>query len=158
MACCLTAPSHYLKQCWLIIKCVLWHSPEGSFTGNAQDVSRRNHYAMGCLLWIFWRKLTAITEPHFLKTTWLCVLWHQWLPSAELGCLAHTIVQDPPRYVLPTQTGHPHNWNKNERIILWSSLWWIHSENIKNIFAFSQHWDATGSWKPSSWRTSTCLS
>ena len=26
MACCLTTPSHYLDQCWLIIKCVLCHS------------------------------------------------------------------------------------------------------------------------------------
>ena len=25
MACCLTAPSHYLNQCWLIISKVLWH-------------------------------------------------------------------------------------------------------------------------------------
>ena len=28
MACCLTAPSHYLNQCWLIISKVLWHSSE----------------------------------------------------------------------------------------------------------------------------------
>ena len=28
MACCLTAPSHYLNQCWLIISTVLWHSSE----------------------------------------------------------------------------------------------------------------------------------
>ena len=34
----LMAPSHYLKQCWLIIIEVLWHSPEGNFTGNAQDI------------------------------------------------------------------------------------------------------------------------
>ena len=27
MACCLTAPSHYLNQCWLIISEVVWHSP-----------------------------------------------------------------------------------------------------------------------------------
>ena len=26
MACCLTAPSHYLNQCWLIINKVQWHS------------------------------------------------------------------------------------------------------------------------------------
>ena len=26
MACCLTAPSHYLNQCWLIIREVPWHS------------------------------------------------------------------------------------------------------------------------------------
>ena len=32
MACCLTAPSHNLNQCWLIIKGVLWHSPESNFT------------------------------------------------------------------------------------------------------------------------------
>ena len=27
MACCLMAPSHYLNQCWLSIKMVLWYSP-----------------------------------------------------------------------------------------------------------------------------------
>ena len=31
MACCLTAPSHYLNQCWLIISEVIWHSPENNF-------------------------------------------------------------------------------------------------------------------------------
>ena len=29
MACCLTAPNHYLNQCWLIISEVPWHSPQG---------------------------------------------------------------------------------------------------------------------------------
>ena len=33
MACCLTAPSHYLNQCWLMISEVLWHSPDSNFTG-----------------------------------------------------------------------------------------------------------------------------
>ena len=32
MACCLTAPSHYLNQCWLIISKVQWHLPEGNLT------------------------------------------------------------------------------------------------------------------------------
>ena len=32
MACCLTAPSHYLNQCWLIISKVQWHSSEHNFT------------------------------------------------------------------------------------------------------------------------------
>ena len=41
MACCLTAPSHYLNQCWLIICGVLHHSPEVSSTGNAYE---SNHY------------------------------------------------------------------------------------------------------------------
>ena len=33
MVCCLMAPSHYKKQCWLIISGVLWNAPEGNFTG-----------------------------------------------------------------------------------------------------------------------------
>ena len=33
MACCLTAPSHYLNQCWLIISEAHWHSAEGNFRG-----------------------------------------------------------------------------------------------------------------------------
>ena len=31
MACCLTAPSNYLNQCWRIIGKVHWHSSEGNF-------------------------------------------------------------------------------------------------------------------------------
>ena len=33
---CLTAPGHYLNQCWLIITEEFWYLPEGNFTGNAQ--------------------------------------------------------------------------------------------------------------------------
>ena len=40
IACCLTAPSHYLNQCWLIISKDLWHSSEGNFT---EDISAINH-------------------------------------------------------------------------------------------------------------------
>ena len=36
MACCLTAPSHYLNQCWFLFLEVLWHSPESDFTANTQ--------------------------------------------------------------------------------------------------------------------------
>ena len=38
MACCLTAPSHYLNQCRPIISEVLWHSCGGYFTGNEHDI------------------------------------------------------------------------------------------------------------------------
>ena len=31
IACCLTAPSRYLKHCWLMISEVQWQSPEGNF-------------------------------------------------------------------------------------------------------------------------------
>ena len=36
MAYCLTAPSHFLNQCWLIISGDIWYSPMGNFTWNAQ--------------------------------------------------------------------------------------------------------------------------
>ena len=35
MTCCLMALSHYLNQCWPIIKGVLWYSPESNFTVTA---------------------------------------------------------------------------------------------------------------------------
>ena len=35
---CLTAPSHYLNQCWLIIKDVLWHSTVTNFTRSAHEL------------------------------------------------------------------------------------------------------------------------
>ena len=38
MACCLTATSHYLNQCWLNISVALWHSAENYFPRNAQDI------------------------------------------------------------------------------------------------------------------------
>ena len=43
MACCLTAPSHYLNQCWLIISKVQWHSSEGNFTTETSAINHK-HY------------------------------------------------------------------------------------------------------------------
>ena len=41
MACCLTAPSHYLNQCWLIINKVHWHSYKDNLTLDALAI---NHF------------------------------------------------------------------------------------------------------------------
>ena len=38
MASCVMAPGHYLNQCSLIISEILWHSPDGNFTRNSQDI------------------------------------------------------------------------------------------------------------------------
>ena len=40
MACCLTAPIHYLNQCWLIITMVQWYSSAGNF---AWDITAISH-------------------------------------------------------------------------------------------------------------------
>ena len=42
MACCVTAPSHYLNQCWLIISTDQWRLPKGNFT-RLRDTPAINH-------------------------------------------------------------------------------------------------------------------
>ena len=37
MPCCLTAPSHYLNQCWLIISGVLQHAHQSNYIGCVQE-------------------------------------------------------------------------------------------------------------------------
>ena len=39
MICCLTAPSHYLNQCWLIPSQAQWHFYEGCFTTDASAIN-----------------------------------------------------------------------------------------------------------------------
>ena len=40
MACCLTAPSHYLNQYWLIISNVLWHLSEDILMRRSEDTNQ----------------------------------------------------------------------------------------------------------------------
>ena len=66
MACCLTTPSHYLNQCWLISRKGQWHSVEGNLP---KDGSPFNHYIslkMTCLKfysnlqggqWVNWEEI-----------------------------------------------------------------------------------------------------
>ena len=53
MACCLTAPSHYLNQCWLIIRGVLLHTSESSFAGIAQGIDSGYEFEKDILKNIF---------------------------------------------------------------------------------------------------------
>ena len=39
MACCLTAPSHYLNQCWLVIRKIQLHSCDGNFTRDTSVIN-----------------------------------------------------------------------------------------------------------------------
>ena len=49
MDCCLTAPTHYLNQCWLIISEVQWHSYSGNFTTDASTINHYNLFKSTCL-------------------------------------------------------------------------------------------------------------
>ena len=42
MACCITVPSHYLNQCWLMISEALWHPPDSNFTEDNWDIHNWN--------------------------------------------------------------------------------------------------------------------
>ena len=89
MACCLTAPSHYLNQCWLIIRGVLWHTSESSFAGIAQGIDSGYEFEKDILKNIFksprgqW--VNSISLTHWgrvtnLSVSKLCHLWiRRWL-------------------------------------------------------------------------------
>ena len=50
MAWCLTAPSHYLNQCWLIIHGFLWRLPMTNFTGCTQDIYSYSEFEKNTLV------------------------------------------------------------------------------------------------------------
>ena len=98
MACCLTAPSHNLNQCWLIISKVQWHSSKANFT---RDTSAINHWY--CLenqvpkisfkfptgQWVkCWDLVRLIQEVWRYLPRWLCCgwSWQWWLPSTGGTC------------------------------------------------------------------------
>ena len=39
IACCLTAPSHYLNQCWILNNEILWHSLESNFKTSTEALN-----------------------------------------------------------------------------------------------------------------------
>ena len=103
MACCLMAPSHYLNQCWLIIRGVMWHSSVNSFAGIAQDINSGYQFEKDILKISFksprgqWvnnkPSLDQImngpdqTASHYINQWWhswyIYVTWPQWVnPSA----------------------------------------------------------------------------
>ena len=44
MACCLMAPSRYLKKCWLAISEARWHLAQGNITHTAQDITLEQEF------------------------------------------------------------------------------------------------------------------
>ena len=81
MACCLTAPSHYLNQCWLIISEVQWHSYKDNFT----YASTINH-------WNLFQNCKSRISFKFPRGQWVndmpvsaqIMAWHQTCLSAPM--------------------------------------------------------------------------
>ena len=90
---CLTAPSHYLDQCWLLISEVLWHSFEINSTARAQAIILHNELKSYIL------KITVIsTRGHCVitvntenKTSCLqnSVSWNMFVPMTISSCPWH---------------------------------------------------------------------
>ena len=64
MACCLTAPSHYLNQCWLIISEVRWQSPEDNFTITATSNDRHGILNYWSIEYLFNSLFRLTTRKH----------------------------------------------------------------------------------------------
>ena len=81
MACCLTAPSHYLNQCWLIIRRVLWHTSGSSFAGIAQGIDSGYEFEKDIMKIIFksprgqWVNSLNLCDAYMLH--WSGSLWVQ---------------------------------------------------------------------------------
>ena len=84
MTCCLTALSHYLNQCWIIITKVLWHSCECIFTGNIQYIfqahlqgtNESTHLGLGT-----WRKIYWQNDNNNL---FICIMFHKMTGAKEM--------------------------------------------------------------------------
>ena len=91
MACCLMAPSHYLDQCWIIIKGALQHSTDSSFTsGHELNVFRDYTFKIitksprGQWVNISWKNINTCSS-----VWWLAVCWNEnpmWWKK-ECSCL-----------------------------------------------------------------------
>ena len=70
MAFCLTAPSHYLNQCWLIISNVPWHSSQGSITRQCEDTINKTRLKIAVLKWH--PGLPGANEVRVIVVLWQC--------------------------------------------------------------------------------------
>ena len=72
MACCLSAPSHYLNQCWLIIIKVQRHSSEGNFTIDTSAINHWNYLTnyLSKISFKFPRGQWVKWEPYVVNKSW----------------------------------------------------------------------------------------
>ena len=116
MACCLTAPSHYLNQFWLIIRGVLWHTSESSFAGIAQGIDSGYEFEKDILKNIFksprgqwvktrFRRVTGFIASFTQLSHYSKALWCKHCRVHDLQALKHI-------KMLPKSIWlHVHNFN-----------------------------------------------
>ena len=136
MACCLTAPSHYLDQCWFIINEVSWHSPGR----NSQEMLHIWRFFSLIPVWKFLFKIiTTSLGDQGVNCLWLNDIKH-WVPAfwvLLLGSLlpVHWILGAPECHpIVPVLLGFQNSapeWNWRNVVIMrkcsvWSHFWlWL---------------------------------
>ena len=90
MACCLTAPSHNLNQCWPIISEVQCHSYKDNYT---RDASTTNHYNM-------FENYMSKFSFKFPRGQWVNLHTPDWLPFLQMTLIwgRDNIAQIPQNY------------------------------------------------------------
>ena len=117
MACCLKSPSHYLNQCWLITKGVLWHSNESNFTRSAHVLDLYLVFVDYILTHLLLVPHICIREPgqHWLR---------QWLVAYSAP--SHCLNQCWP--IVNWTPGNKFQWNLN-----WNSVIFIQENAFENV-------------------------
>ena len=101
MACCLMALSHYLNQCWLIIKGVLWYSLGNNFTGSAHELNLQHVFRDYTLkitttpLMCQWSYCSLVLSQQFDVYIWPASLSSPW--EAADALVTHATIKMPTR-------------------------------------------------------------
>ena len=104
VACCMTSPSHYLSQCWIVIGEVLWHSSQIKFTDNARNITLPYWTAKHLLLFfvcILYMLRHSDGMAHALKV-WKCLSYvplrdHWDSPVVTYVCISTSLLVTRPR-------------------------------------------------------------
>ena len=132
MACCLTAPSHYLYQCWLDITEVLWQSSDNNFTASTQATILRNEFENFTSKIIVrssrgqWVKLSSKWNP--------CVYFHVFLPQSS-GRVPHPTESCAQQWLLTWSHKVNVVWKRKEKTsgMKWQTLagmWMLYTEGL----------------------------
>ena len=127
MACCLTAPSHYLNQCWLITRGVLWHTSESSFAGIAQGIDSGYEFEKDILKNIF-----KSPRGQWVKCILHCVATKTWF-TAGFSEYIHNVCNNT---LILKQTAYSQLVDNRQIVIICGkaveALWWMDSMLIKH--------------------------
>ena len=138
MACCLTAPSHYLNQCWLLIHDVEWQSPESNTTRDTLTINYWNKIRLKITHMEFHTYLWGVSELKEFRQTQLALV------QSDL-CVHQSIsnVQScQPCGMCPVASDGTSPWKP--------LCWWytpgIHHWKLRDNMMLTLHWEL---WQPS---------